>query len=117
MGVDEAQEMEINKQCKQVIVCPTKEYINRIAKYIPHRIKQIQYFASQIFPESHETQKILPMFSGDAYAVKREGNVKQIMQKIEEAKLLPLPSASSVNRGLINTFRNTLPTNAQPMIY
>ena len=114
VGIDEAHEMEINKQCKQAIVRPTKEYIDRIAKYIPHRIKQIRYFTSQIFPESHEThKKILPMFFGNAYAVKSEGNVKQIMQKIEEAKLLPLPTVLSVNRGLVNPFRNIIANNAQ----
>ena len=54
-----------------------------------------------------------PMFSGDSYAVKSEGNVKQIMQKIEEASLLPLPSGLSANSGLLIPFRNIVTNNAQ----
>ena len=45
VGIDEAHEMLINKQTKQAIVRPSKEYINRVAKYIPHRMKM------QLFPE------------------------------------------------------------------
>ena len=53
------------------------------------------------------------MFSGDSYAVKSEGNVKQIMQKIEEASLLPLLNGLSANRGLLNPFKNIDTNNAQ----
>ena len=106
--------MEINRQCKQAIVRPTKEYIDRIANYIPQRIKQIQNFKSQVFPESHQTHKNAPpMFSCDSYAVKSEGNIKQIMETIKEANLLPLLYGSSANRGLLNPFRSIVANNAQ----
>ena len=99
VGIDEVHEMEINRQCKQAIVRPTKEYIDRIAKYIPQRIKQIQNFKSQLFPESHQTHKTTPpMFSCDSYGVKSEGNVQD---------------GSSANRGLLNPFRSIVANNAQ----
>ena len=39
VGIDEAHEMLINKHTKESIVRPSKEYIDRMAKYIPHRMK------------------------------------------------------------------------------
>ena len=65
--------MLINKQTKQAIVCPSKEYMNRITKYIPHRMEQIQHFRTQVFP-THQSMQIdredLPMFSADTYTIK-----------------------------------------------
>ena len=37
VGIDEAHEMLINRSCKNAIVRPTADYINRIAQYIPYR--------------------------------------------------------------------------------
>ena len=53
------------------------------------------------------------MFSCDSYAVKSEGNIKQIMETIKEANLLPLLGGSSANRGLLNPFRSIVANNAQ----
>ena len=53
------------------------------------------------------------MFACDSYAIKSEGNVKRIMEKIKEANLLPQLDGSSANRGLFNPFRNIVANNAQ----
>ena len=52
------------------------------------------------------------MFSVDTYTVKSEGNIHQMMLKLEEAKLLPLLEEQT-NRGLINPFRNIAANDAQ----
>ena len=69
IGLDEAHEMLINRQTKQAIVCPSKEYINRVAKYIPHRMEAIQNFKTQLFPSKTEgtDKQELPIFSADTY--------------------------------------------------
>ena len=41
VGLDESHEMLINKHVKQAVVRPTKDYIDRIARYIPLRIQDI----------------------------------------------------------------------------
>ena len=53
------------------------------------------------------------MFACDSYAIKSEGNIKRIMEKIKEANLLPQLDGSSANRGLFNPFRNIVANNAQ----
>ena len=37
VAIDEAHEMKINKECKTSIVRPSRDYINRVAGYIPYR--------------------------------------------------------------------------------
>ena len=47
--------MLINRHTKQAVVRPSKEYINRIAKYIPYRMKQIEHFKTELF-QKHGTE-------------------------------------------------------------
>ena len=56
-GVDEAHEMIINKACKASIVHPSREYINRVAAYLPHHSKCIENLKQQLFPEEHPSKK------------------------------------------------------------
>ena len=51
VALDEAHEMKINKECKTSIVCPTRDYLNRVAGYIPYRAKCIANLHMQLFPE------------------------------------------------------------------
>ena len=90
VGLDEAHDMLINRQTKQAIVRPSKEYINRVAKHIPHRMETIQNFKTQLFPCKTEDRdkKELPMFSADTYTIKSERKIHQMMLKFEEVKLL-----------------------------
>ena len=37
VGVDEAHEMLINKSCKTSVIHPSRDYIGRIANYLPYR--------------------------------------------------------------------------------
>lgn len=50
IGVDEAHEMCTNKTCKEYIVHPSADYINRIALFIPLRAEALKrkYFINQM---------------------------------------------------------------------
>ena len=54
VGIDQAHEMGINKDRKTCIVRPTKDYINRIANYIPYRSKCLKNLQRQFFLEDDE---------------------------------------------------------------
>ena len=59
VALDEAHEMLINKHVKLTIVRPSKDYIERVARYIPARVDAIERFKSQIFhpkPNPKEAQ-------------------------------------------------------------
>ena len=48
-------EMLINKHTKEAIVRPSKEYVDRMAKYIPHRMKQLDKFKAEVFNTSERS--------------------------------------------------------------
>ena len=39
VALDEVHDMKMNKECKTSIVCPSRDYLNRVAGYIPYRAK------------------------------------------------------------------------------
>ena len=51
IGVDEAHEMCINRDCKMSITKPSADYIQRVAKFLPVRSKAIKHFEEQIYIE------------------------------------------------------------------
>ena len=56
IGIDEAHEMCINRDCKEFITKPSGEYINRVARFLPVRRKAMKNMESQIFP--HKKPKV-----------------------------------------------------------
>ena len=53
VGLDENDEMLINKDVKKAVVRLSKDSINHIVNYIPHLVKSIDNFKSQIFPQKN----------------------------------------------------------------
>ena len=51
IGLDEAHEMLVNRDCKAAVVHPNKEFISRMALYFPYRSKSIKKFKNQITPQ------------------------------------------------------------------
>ena len=51
VGIDEAHEMCINKECKEYITRPSADYINRTAMFLPVRAKSMKNIETQLFPE------------------------------------------------------------------
>ena len=113
VGLDESHEMLINKQVKQAVVRPTKDYINRIVRYIPLRIKYLDCLKKELFKDkrSQAAEKKPIMFATDPTRVKTEANIQAQLNKLEEVKLLPLEIID--NRGLVNPFRGLLANDAQ----
>lgn len=113
VGLDESHEMLINKHVKQAVVRPTKDYINRIARYIPLRIKYIEHLKKELFKEkcSQTAERKPIMFTADPSMVKTEANIQAQLNKLEEVKLLPLEITG--DRGLVNPFRGFVANDAQ----
>jgi len=105
VGVNEAHEMSINKACKTSVVHPSKEYISRVASYLPYRTKCIENFRKQIFPEESIAVDDTPtsMFTTRSDDKKSSLNIDSLISLIKSAGLLQ-PTIN--NRGLINPFSN-----------
>ena len=91
---------------------PTKDYINRIAQYIPHRMISIERLKSQIFPEEHDKKHpdVPTIFTTDVTTQKSELNIQAEMKRLEEVNLRPV---MSYNRGLVNIFRGIVANKSQ----
>ena len=48
VAIDEGHEMLINKQCKNAVVKPSEDYMNRMATYLTYRTKTLQNFKEQL---------------------------------------------------------------------
>ena len=88
VGIDEAHEMLINKQCKMSITKPSPDYINRIASYLTYRTKTFQQVKQQVFPEtkkkSSEPQSV---FSSKDCDKKSKQNVNAQLRAITASSL------------------------------
>ena len=54
IGIDEAHEMCINRECKEHVTRPSADYINRIANFLPIRAKAMKNAEEQLFPEKEK---------------------------------------------------------------
>ena len=111
VGIDEAHEMLINKECKSAITRPSPDYINRMAHYLPYRTKMFENARSQLLPEVKEKiTKINSPFMHDVNNQKFEKNVIAIMQLLDSKSLIVI---TDDNRGLINPFCNKVANSQQ----
>ncbi len=117
VAIDEAHEMKINKECKTSIVRPSRDYISRVAGYIPYRTKCLENLREQIFPEESSSRKSLPtsILSVDSHDRKWAANTEAQINLIKSAQLLPLPSS---DRGLVNSFtkKNATPEQQHDLL-
>ena len=111
VGLDEAHEMLINKECKTTMVKPTPDYINRLVKYLPYRSKAFETFRQQLgLEDKHNYEAITSPFSHAPQDQKFEENVR------EQVKCIAVHSVFAVqdkNRGLINPFSGKKATPEQ----
>ena len=87
VGLDEAHEMLINKDCKMAVVRPTKEFVSRMALYFPFRSRVMHNFQHQLAPEA-------PSISNEdksptSLEKKIRENVEVIRETLKKSKLLP----------------------------
>jgi hypothetical protein len=89
VGVDEAHEMCINKNCKEFITRPSADYINRTAVFIPVRAEAITNFEAEIYADKKcKPQNSVNNFSTDPpNAKKLEENVQNQIKKLKTSFL------------------------------
>ena len=111
VGIDEAHEMLINKECKTSIVRPSKDYINRIAQYIPYRTRSIENFKQQLFPEQEAHDNTLKSpFTNQPNDKKFQANVQANITDIRSHGMF---ETTHDNRGLVNPFSSKKPSKEQ----
>ena len=102
VGMDEAHEMLINKQCKTSITKPNPDFINRIAKYLTHRAEALEHFKQQVFPKPNEQSHEVPsIFTSKDSDKKTQTNVKAQLVAIKGSSML---NPKAQHRGLLNPF-------------
>ena len=62
VGIDEAHEMCINKECQEYITRPSADYINHTAMFLPVRAKSMKNIETQLFQDErlHQLLNQLP---------------------------------------------------------
>ena len=85
VGVDEAHEMCINRECKEFIIRPSADYISRTAASLPVRSKAITNLEQQIFADrkSPTVEKITSLHTTDPECMKHTSNVQAQIQKLK----------------------------------
>ena len=105
VGIDEAHEMLINKDCKLAVVHPNKEFITRLSLYFPFRSKVLHNIKKQIFPNRQETTSSSSSTSSKAWE-----NTLAMKKAIQCSELLPLNNTS---KALRNSFSGQIATPSQ----
>ena len=85
IGIDEAHEMCINRECKEFITRPSGDYINRIATFLPIRATAINNLEEQTFADrkSKTEKQITSLHATDPESKKHETNVKAQINKLQ----------------------------------
>ena len=100
VGIDEAHEMLINKECKTALSRPTPDQINRLTSYLPYRTKALENAKHQLFPE--RVQKHNSPESPFISETKLENNVITIIALVRKKSMLTI---TGKNRGVMNTLK------------
>ena len=110
VGLDEAHEMLVNRDCKAAVVHPNKEFISRMALYFPYRAKSIKYFKNQINPQKAENEIIQ-----SAGHIRKAGeNIKAMNQLLSQSDTLPTQSSND-KMVLRNGFTSTKADSSQQL--
>ena len=102
VGIDEAHEMCINRECKQYVTRPSGTNMSRVATYLPIRAKAIRNAEAQLFPEKNKVGKdnITTLHASDRESIKLEMNVQCQIKHLKGSKL------ARATTGLCHLFRN-----------
>ena len=99
VGVDEAHEMCINRECKEYITRPSADYINRTAIFLPVRAKAIKNVEKQVFSDTKSANSACPKsitsLRGTGLAKKFEMNVRSQIQSLKSSSINASNTGSS----------------------
>ena len=113
VGIDEAHEMCVNKDCKEFITRPSGDYINRVARFLPVRAKAMKNFEAQLFPERSSKKKshsIHSIYTNDTSAKKLQANINKQIEKLNCSRVL---FADQRDNSLYHLFNNKKATPEQ----
>lgn len=80
--------MLINKQCKNAIVKPSEDYMNRMATYLTYRTRTLEGFKEQLSPQSfRKVATLQSVFSSKPMDQKFEINVQSQMKALSKVSL------------------------------
>ena len=110
VGVDEAHEMCVNKECKEYITRPSGENMNRTALFLPVRAKAIKNLEKQLFADSKAKtaqSQSLGLLRKDPETKKHEVNVRAQVEKIHTcSEVLPTFQAQGSCNELRHLFKS-----------
>ena len=100
VGIDEAHERLINKECKNSVVRPTEDYLRRVASHLMHHTKATE---KGTVPHIRQTREraLLIVFNQARTEKKVEKNINAQMNALSQVSLL---NTKDENRGLYNPF-------------
>jgi len=110
VGIDEAHEMLINRECKASVVRPSGDYISRMAQYIPYRSQAMRNLREQLFREEGREPAVTSPFTTRSNEKKFMANVQSQLRVVQQANVFNILSK---NRGLYNPYTSTVATPAQ----
>ena len=111
VALDEAHEMCVNKDLKGAVIRSTDAYLQKTSLFFNYRINLLKHFKAQLYPEEKSFQYEPTIMTTDPAIIKMFRNVSKMARSISEAQLLP--TQTSKNRGLINSFTNNVATPEQ----
>ena len=101
VGIDEAHEVKINRDCKSSITNPNPDRINRMTKYITYRSTMLQNLKKQLFPIKETPRSEQYTYTNNKTHFKIEQNIRTQVVSILSSSLLELVNH---NQGLQNVF-------------
>ena len=111
VGLDEAHEMKINKECKAAIVRPSKENMHTLSNTIQFRASMVTSLTTELFPErSKRHTKEAITLKPSLTQQKVEENIEAMATAVRSSGML---ARVETNRGLANFFTNTHATPEQ----
>ena len=96
VALDEAHEMCVNKDIKETVTRPTKDYLDRVMYYYPIRARLCEQLKEQVSPPK-PPPKSLSIFNSTPHASRCEDNIKSMCSKLTELRVF---EAAVSNRGL-----------------
>lgn len=112
IGIDEAHEMCINRECKEYVTRPSAEYLTRTAIFLPIRAKALKHAEAQLFPEHNKecSSGITTIYAFDRESIKLEMNVKCQVKHLKSSSIVETTPQDST---LCHLFKQKKPTAEQ----
>ena len=91
VALDEAHEMLVNKDLKTIVVCPTKEYLDRILYYYPVQSQIIKSLRCQTLLETDKSHSTVRIFDASPNSVKTKEIIQCMISTVSDSNcLLPV---------------------------